>query len=229
MARTFALKVDANEVLRRASGLSELTGGGLGEAIVTSLNETIDSAFDLTRDRISGYASLTDDYLRRRMRVEHATKAKPEASLIAPGSFITGLSHYDPVQNTAPVNWSNARIQAEGHKFGKWPGWTRRTGRTNVGIAVDRKGTGRSVQVVRGQRKRVATAFSIAGKADSEGNLIVFRRRKGSQKIEALLGPSVYQLFAYQLDGTLLKESEDALREALADQAEEALKRVLTT
>lgn len=196
MARqsAFSVKIDVTALKGLAGKLAGVTPERMGQTVVAVLNESVDSAYELGRKRILRGINLTDEYVQRKMRVEHATSDHPEAAIVAPGSkgFLTGLSHYGSMQETKPVNWTNARIQALGHTFADWPGWTKRTGDPLRGIAPDRKAAGRSVEVVKGRRKTITPAFTM-NKRDSDGNPIVFRRTGGS--IEALYGPSVYQLF----------------------------------
>jgi len=221
----FGVKVDVSDLEGFASHLGDLTPQEIGALLVDAINETADSAYDLARKRMLAGINLTDDYIQQKMKVDHATAAKPQATITAFG-ITTSLSHYGAMQLTTPVNWSNERIAGLGHQFGKWPGWTRRTGVAGVGIAVDRKADGKSVEVTRGNRKRLGSQFSIPGKVDSEGNLLIFRRQKGSDKLDVLVGPSVYQLFRVAA-GLIEEEVGDNLESAVADLAERQLRKAL--
>lgn len=197
MARrsAFGVKVDASELDGFVQRLGAVSPEELGAHLVDAINETIDETYDIARARMLAGINLTDDYIQRKMHVEHATASKTEATITAFGNMTTSLSHYGAMQETHAVNWSNDRIQSMGKQFGKWPGWTRRTGSAELGIAENRKAAGKTVEVTKGSRKRLGSQFSIPGKVDGDGNLLIFRRRKGSDKLEALMGPSVYQLF----------------------------------
>lgn len=226
MARITALTVDVSQIQALGDKIGLLTGEELGAANVKALNETLDSAYALSRTRMREGINLTDAYLRRKFTMERATAQVPKAVLTATGTQ-TLLSEYSPAQQVKPVNWSNARIRAAGHKFGKWPGWTERKGNSRLNIAVDDKSDGQTVGVTVGGRSAFMHAFSIAGKTDGSGNLIMFTRKPGTKKTRALLGPAAYQLFAYQLKGTLLGETEDLLAENLTEQASAALQKAL--
>lgn len=226
MARNFALHVDTKALEATGVALGDLSGGDVGKAIVSSLNEVVDGAYDLARKRMGAGINLSDDYLRRKMVVEHATNKKPEASVLAMG-LDTPLSQFQVMQKVKPVNWSNSRIQGMGKKFGKWPGWTKRTGNQRIGIAVDSKSDGQSAMVTRGARSDFGHVFAIAGKKDNSGNLLVFSRKQGSDKMRTLLGPSVYQLFKYQLEGALMDETADTLAETLAEQIQTAIEKAI--
>lgn len=225
----FSIKIDTEQLLRFAERLALSTPEQLGHSIVSVLNQTTDNAYELGRKRILNGINLDDVYVKRKMKVEHATEKKPEASIVAFGGkgFITSLSHYGAMQETRRVNWTNARILAAGKRFGPWPGWTKRTGNEGIGIAPDTKAAGRSVEVVRGRRKVIGPTFSIKGKKDAEGNLVVFRRKAGSQSIEALTGPSVYQLFrvaATAIEGQVADDLEQAIIAAAERQLRENLR-----
>lgn len=200
MARlnAFSVTIDVTPLDELATKLGTLTPEQVGALMVDAVNATTDATYDLARKTILGGINLTDEYVQRKMGVEHATAQNPTATIVAYGgkSYLTSLSHYGAMQLAGAVNWSNARIQADGHKFGKWPRWTRRTGNDKLGIAADTKGTGRSVEVISGSRKKLGRAFAIAGKTDTDGNPLVFQRIPGSKKsVRVLSGPSVYQLF----------------------------------
>jgi hypothetical protein len=160
------------------------------------------------------------------MQVEHATASKPEATITAFGRMTTSLSHYGAMQETRAVNWSNDRILSMGKTFAKWPGWTQRTGSVGLGIDEDEKAAGKTVEVTKGSRKRLGSQFSIPGLTDNDGNLLIFRRKKGSDKLESLMGPSVYQLFrvaATAIEG----DTAEHLAAAVIDLAERQLKKAI--
>lgn len=232
MARisAFSVKIDATQLDALTAKLGTLTPERVSALAVDAINTTADSAYDLARKTILGGINLTDEYVQRKMAVEHATESKPEASIVAFGGkgFTTSLSHYGAMQLTGADNWTNARIQADGHKFGKWPGWTRRTGNAKLGIAADTKGIGRSVEVVSGNRKKLGRAFSIAGKTDTDGNPLVFQRIPGSKKSARVLsGPSVYQLFRVAA-GKIEDQVYGDLSAAVIDLAERQFEKALS-
>jgi len=228
MARrsAFDLKITVDPLTEFADRLADLTPAELGRFVVGAINDTADSAYELGRKRMLRGINLTDEYVQRKMQVQHATEKKPTATITAFGGrgFLTGLSHYGALQGHKDVTWTNREI-AGFTKFGPWPGWTRRTGNQALGIPVDRKASGIGVEVVKGRRKKIGPAFAIPGKKDADGNQVVFRRDVGG-KVEALTGPSVYQLFrvaAGQISGQV---GED-LEQAVIDAAERRLREEL--
>lgn len=226
----FSVKIDVEQLDKLSDKIGSLTPERVSALVVTAINTTADSAYDLARKTILGGINLTDEYVQRKMAVEHATEGKPEASIVAFGGkgFTTSLSHYGAMQAVAPVNWSNARITAAGHKFAQWPGWTRRTGNDKLGIAADTKASGRSVEVISGSRKKLGRAFAIAGKTDTDGNNLVFQRIPGSKKsVRVLSGPSVYQLFRVAA-GKIEDQVYGDLSSAVIDLAERQLEKELS-
>jgi hypothetical protein len=221
----FSIRVNVSELEGYADFLRTLTPDALAVKWVNAINSTVDSAYELSRRTMLSGINLTEAYVQQKMRVEYATAQRPVGQIIAATGkgYNTGLSHYGRMQLTQAVNWSNARIQAAGHKFGKWPGWTRRTGHAALGIGVDQKASGQSVEVVKGRRKRMGPTFALPGKVDSEGNPVIFRRtgdasanKKG--KIESLQGPSVYQLFRVAIP-KVQDDAADDLRDAVIYEA----------
>lgn len=224
----FSLKIDTSGIEGLGERLSDLTPAQIGALMVDSINDTVDSAYELSRKSMLRGINLTDSYVQRKMAVEHATPKNPTASIMAFGGpgYTTSLSHYGALQNVQDVNWSNARIQAAGHEFGSWPGWTKRKGNAPLGVAVDQKTRGKSVEVVRGKRKQMGPIFSIPGKKDNEGNLILFRRN-GAGKVESLKGPSVYQLFRVAIP-TIHDQVSDDLEAKVIQAAERELQKALS-
>lgn len=223
----FAIKLDITQVVKAADALSRVSVDELADAMVFAINGTLDKAYELSERRMLSGINLTEQYVESRLETTEATRNRPVGQIAAPigRKYLTNLSHYDPQQLNVPVNWTNAYIEAN-HGFSPWPGWTKRTGAQSIGIAADRKASGRSVSVVRGQRKRVATAFAIPGKKDSEGNNLMFRRSRGTEKIEALLGPSVYQLFRIAA-GEIEDQVGDEFESAVVEEANKVLNKIL--
>lgn len=227
MALKFDIKIDVSKLDGLQSQFEQLSPAQLGAHLVDAINETADSAYVMARTRMLTSINLTDDYVQRKMRVEHATESAPVASIIASGApgDMTSLSHYGAMQLTKADNWSNARITAAGHKFAPWRGWTRRTGNAALGIAVDTKAAGKTVEVTRGKRMKLGSQFSIPGKKDNDGDLIIFRRLP-SGKLQALNGPSVYQLFrvaAAVIEDDVYASLEDAVAAAAEREIDKAL------
>lgn len=225
----FSIKFDVGPLTALADKLSALTPERLGGYLVAAINDTADSAYELGRKRILNGINLTDDYVQRKMRVDHATEQKPTATITAFGGrgFLTGLSHYGAMQRHRDVNWSNADIVTGGFTFGPWPGWTRRKGNAPLGIPVDRKASGRSVEVVKGRRKVIGPAFAIPGKKDADGNPVVFTRDRGTRTVKALSGPSVYQLFRVAAVD-IRDQVGNELEQAVIDVAERRLREELS-
>lgn len=209
--RRTAISIGIDQIKAMADDVGRLGAAALAEAAVTSLNETIDSTYDLARERITTGINLTDDYLRRRMEVRHATTGKLEAEIVATGqkSMMTRLASYDAAMVLVP-----RRTTRPSRSRGLLP------------IPPGQKQSGVGVTVLRGAPKTIGDAFLLRLRAGSEqgDKFGVFRRVNG--KLKHLYGPSVYQLFAYQA-GRIEDEVADELQQNLLDQVEQQMQKVL--
>lgn len=213
MARSLTLTADTRALATLASRLEGLAGDTLEAVATVVVNEVGERTYDLARVRMLAGLSLTDVYLRNRMGFVPAQRGqRPRAVVLARGDLTT-LGHYAPAVTTQAA---------------KQP--KRSKGNSALGIAAGQKLAGVSVAVRRGQRKTVRAdqgdTFLMPGRRDSEGNPLIFRRlagstRSGRDKLKALLGPSVYQLFKYQVDH-FQEEVENDLAETLMERAEAA-------
>lgn len=209
----YALKFDSDTLRKRGVALDALTGDALGGVIVESLNTALNDTYDLARNRMVTGINLTDDYLRRKMPITLATAAKPQASIVAEGRE-TLLRNYAANLLLVP------RVTAGNNR-----------NRGKIGIPQGMKQYGTSVAVTKSGRERFPKTFMLPlNKGDEAGGngLGVFTRAPGAKKPRVMLGPAVYQLFKYQLNGTLLDETEASLAKTLADQVEAAMTKALS-
>lgn len=211
MARlnVFDVKLDTSAIDGLTQRLSQLDPDQLGKELVSTLNRVTKETYDESRKVMLRSVNLRDEYIQRKMKVSYATSVKPEAVIFASGEKknLTTLAHYGALQLTEKVNWSNKRIREAGHEFGKWPGWTERTGSKDRGIAVNRKAAGSRVSVSRSKSRNLPSVFSIPKFKDNDNNKMLFTRGNNG-KLKALYGPSVYQLF---------RTAADNLHESVAD------------
>lgn len=215
MARDYALKIDASQVVKLGERLSQASGEEIGRASVTALNEVVDRTYELARDKMIAGINLTDDYLRRRMTLQHATPGKPVASITASGArnATTVLGRYD----AKPVIVANNKGR---------PG----KGNKALGIPPGQKQAGVTVEVTRGN---VSDGFVPRGfllplnrGTEAGGNgMGVFARTKDG-KLRHRYGPSVYQLFAYQVE-RIVNDVTDDLEDTLAEQVDLALQKAI--
>lgn len=232
MAKAFALKVDIGRLEGFADRLGALTGDEFGLAAMGAVNQVLDNTYERARPLMIRTINLTDDYVRDRMRVEHATNPNNiSGAIIASGarSNITTLARYNPQQGVRPVNWSNDRILAMGKKFAPYPGWTKRKGdaRTGqgAGIAPNMKAAGISVEVTRGASKPISNAFYMPLR-NGNGLGVFTREGKGKKNYKHRYGPSVYQMFARVAD-SIINDVGDDLESAVIDEANRLLDKAL--
>lgn len=181
MARqsAFTVKIDVAPVSDLADKLSRLSPEHVNALIVSAINDTALSAYELSRKTILNGINLTEGYVQDRMQLELAKAHNPVATITAFGDKknTTALSHYGAMQEAQPVRDPR-----------------RSKGDAVRGIPAGQKAAGVSVEVVIGNRKVVQHGFTMPGKNDREDNPLVFTRDKGN-KIRARSGPAVYQLF----------------------------------
>lgn len=217
MAKVIELTADIAALESLADRLDQLDADTLAEVATNSVNAAAEFAYDLSKRNILSTVNLTDAYVRAKSGVRPAQKSsRPRAVVFADG-VLTSLGHYGAAPQIQPVK-DAARSKG-------WPA---------AGVPPGQKQAGVSVAVKPGARKLMPGAFVLPGKVDSEGNPILFIRQKsgavnpntGRPKVEALLGPSVYQMFNTQI--TAISDGiTDNLEQTLLDQAEEAIKKVL--
>lgn len=216
MARDYALKIDATQVDKLGARLAKVSGEEIGRASVNTLNEVVDRTYDLARDKMIAGINLDDQYLRRRMTVEHATSGRPTASITASGSSTTVLGRYD----AKPVIVANKK-------------------KSNAGLSGPRRGpvpfgqkqAGVTVEVTRGNVSDgfVPRGFLLPLKRGTEagGNGMGVFARTRDGKLRHRYGPSVYQLFAYQVE-RIVNDVTDDLEDTLVQQVELAMQKAIT-
>jgi hypothetical protein len=190
----FAVGIDTVAIKEVSVALLKINIASLGQASIAAVNTVAASAYDLARQHMLANINLTDTYVQSQMRVDQATDPRqPQATITALRATARGttLTTYGAQVAVKPVNWTNQRIAALGHKFGRWPGWTRRTGDAKRRIAEDQKAAGFDVAVTRAGSAHFGNAFVIPVR----GRLLTVERARGSEKVKALYGPAPWQLF----------------------------------
>ena len=196
MARSYRIALDVDLLEGISKRLEAVTPERLSAAVVTSINAVTERTFEFSRERMIAGINLSDSYLRRRMSVDQATRSRPEGTITASGAKtdITILGRYG----------AQAVIGKDRSRKGK--------GNKALGIAPGYKQEGVTVSVTTGSQKNFATGFLLPlRKGDIAGGngFGVFTRSKGSKRIQNRLGPSVYQLFAANLDAASYEAEED--------------------
>jgi hypothetical protein len=213
----FALKLDVTRVEGLAERLGKIDARYLGRMVVDGLNEVVDRTYQNSRERMNAGINLEDEYLRRKMVVEHATEGRPVASILARGGaqHATVLGRFD----AQPV-----RVAAVSPK-------RRLKGFARLGIPVGQKQKGVTVEVTRGSPSDgfVPGGFILplrAGKVDGGNGFGVFARNRQGRKVHRY-GPSVYQLFSFQLV-QMEDDIQDDLSNTLLDAAGDSIDKALT-
>lgn len=231
MTRSLRVEVNTKTVASLADRLDLVDGQALGRVGLEAVNEVADRTYERSLDRMLQGINLTDQYLRERMAVSPATNAAAPRATIAARIRHTTLGRYGYKQLVQPVRYTNAAISNLIGKLGdnpRKPGsllpWKARTGDAYRGIPSDYKQAGISVEVVKGRRKEISYAFVIP----TAGGPLAVKRIKGTRrKVEALYGPSVYQLFNHALDDDFLESIGDDLEATVVKGATETIGKIL--
>lgn len=199
--------IDVSQVERLADRLAGLTAVEIARQNVRALNETMDRTYDLSRDRITTGVNLSDEYLRRRMTTQPATEQRPTAEITASGArnAMSRLVTYPVAARPAPKKSMRSRRKVF----------------SPMGIGMSQKQDGIDVSVVRGSENYIERGFLMPLKSPGEDSgyhgFGVFARTRAG-KIKQRYGPSVYQLFRYQINSeTFIQEVEDDLERSLMD------------
>jgi len=204
--------IDISALLDVADDLSRIEPGKLRDAAASALNAVAARTFDTARDRITAGVNLTDDYLQRRMEVVKADKLGLHADIIARGdtSELTRLATYDAKMVIVPRDTTG-----------------RNRNRGVLGVPKGLKQQGVNVTVMRGSEKTLDTGFLLRLRQGSrQGDKFGVFLRDG-KRLKHLFGPSVYQLFAWQVP-RLVGEVADDLEKTLIDRVAEQMKGILT-
>ena len=202
---------DVTKLVDLADNLSELTPQEIARRNVDLLNDVTLRTYDLARTRITTGINLSDDYLRRRMRVDKASETKPVASITASGAR----------QDMSRLVVYPNRVRAVPKKSKR----DRRRVFSPVGLGAGMKPDGLDVSVTVGSTKFFERGFMMPLRApgnDSgyQGYGVFARTRAG--KIKQRYGPSVYQLFRFQInDEDYVGQVEADLERTILDGAEQ--------
>ena len=223
--RIFDIKIDPVQVEELAERLGQIDPERLGEALVEATNRAAVEIYDLARKDVTRKVNLGQDYVDDKIEMEEASRKDPRASIVAKAknSWMTNLSHYGSMIQTQPVKHPN-----------------RAKGDPGRGIPRGMKMQKMTSEVIRGERKSIGKKFTIPGIQDSRGNPIVFRgtgapgipgnpkdkatRKTPRQGVEAVLGPSVYQLFRVAAENIYDDASDILLNEVIETAEREFLK-----
>lgn len=210
--RNTAITISVDELLDAANRVGRIDGMQIAAIAIKTVNEVTDRTYDLARERITAGINLSDDYLRRRMTVDHASQGNFTAEITAAGDRTgqTRLATYDPQMTIVPRATKG-----------------RNRNKARLGIAAGSKQAGVSVEVTRGGRKTVAGGFLLPLKQGTEtGSKFGVFTRNGDKKVHRY-GPAVYQLFRWQAP-RLVDEVSDDLESSLLRNVDELLKEVLS-
>ena len=193
---------DTTDLLALAEDLARFDPTELGELAHRVVNVVSLNVRKRAIDQTLKELNLTRDYVEGKIAREEAQPGGAARALIKSQVRGTTLQQFGAGPRTLkqPVNWTNDQILAMGKKFGRWPGWTRRTGDQfgNRNIPPNYKSRGIAVQIKRAGGEGVIDRGFVMplrrGQEAGGNGYGVFARDK-SGVIKHRYGPSVYQTF----------------------------------
>lgn len=210
--RTFSVEISTSAVEKLAGQVKRISEPEvLQKAAVNAVNKVTDRTYDLARRGMNEGINLDDDYIRRRLRVQHADTI-PRATITADGNNVV-LGRYNPKMVMRPVR-NVARAKGDAKR----------------GIAPGLRAGGVTVEVTRGAPKLIQTGFLLPLKRGTEagGNGIGVFTRERDGSIKHRYGPSVYQLFLATTEQLINSEIvQDDLQETALDELELAIQKAL--
>lgn len=249
-----AIKIDVTQVQAAAKALLRMDQASLADASRRAVNGAAQRGFDKARQIMLAGVNVTDDYVKSKMDVELSSgKEKATAQIIA---FRTGgrraterptnLRQFGLQQLQAVANWTNSGVNTNSgarlnvrsklenpRKPGATLPFKKRVGAKQLGIAVGRKQTGISVEVIRGQRKEISFAFlapARRGNVAGGQGLLVFKRlkgdRKGKGKLVSLHSLAVWQMFRHALPQVIPLVAKD-LEQSVVDEIDAQIRKVV--
>lgn len=171
-----------------------IDGDVISRGSIRGVNEVLDRAYDTSRKRMNAGIALDDQYISRKLTVQHATST-PRGTITAAGD-LTVLGRYSPKISLRPVKHP---ARSKGDKL--------------RGIPPGLKAAGVTVQVTRAAAKPIPHGFLMPL---SGGNGIGVFTRGANGKVTHRYGPSVYQLFRATLD-VVTPEIADDLEETVTN------------
>ena len=219
------ISFDTSELVEQVDLIAMLDNTTLAEMRLDAVNVVSLTVRKKSIDQTHAELNLSRDYIEARIARAEAKGATARALVTSKVRGATLQRFTGAAQETKPVNWSNSRIEALGHEFGKWPGWTYRKGDASRGIAEDKKAAGFTVDVNRKGAKTITSAFTLPLK--NNNGFGVFQRPKGGGDAKHLYGPSVYQVFRRYIT-TNEQAIADTLRDEFVGRLDTKIQEILT-
>lgn len=203
---SLSVVIAPGDVEALAESLGRLDKAAFGALALKAVNDVTERTYTLARSRMLAEINLPDAYVRERMQVDLATNPNaPRATIYglrAGANRGATLTTYGATVVTRPVNWPNGsftpgKLAPNPRKPGHFLPWKPRIGNAALGIPAGQKAAGFQVNVTRGNTSLFPHAFLIPAK---NGVLLTVRRvpgttASGKGKVDAVRGPSVWQLF----------------------------------
>jgi hypothetical protein len=185
--KRFSITLDLDALDEVSKGLDQLTPAQLGKLQVSTVNETMDYAYDTTRQGMIDRVNLPETYIDGKVQREPAQPGgRARASLFVNNqlTILTRFPGYKVLMK--PIN-DPSYVERYGRK-----------GDRRFGIPVGLKQAGVQVNVLRGSSKVFEHGFLM--KLKNGNGYGLFARPKDGGKPKHRYGPAIYSLFREQLD-----------------------------
>jgi hypothetical protein len=228
-----SIDIDVAGITKAAKALIKINSASLTEAAVKAVNASATSAYALAQEHMLANINLPPAYVDSQMRLDPAIPGRPEATITALRRGVRGTTlapSYGATPSSAAVRWPNGSFKPGA--YGRNPRdrskallWKPRTGNAALGVPVNMKATGFDVSVRRG----VPAHFSQSASGNHYSFLIPVRGyllavsrqrgRHGKGSLEALRGPSPWQLFRHVIP-VITGQVEADLTQRISDEVD---------
>lgn len=209
VASSFSIELVSTDLEKVADSLVRLGSKGLGEAALRAVNTVATRTYANTLDAMIAGINLSDAYVRSKTQLILATNPKDATATL--------LASTDALQPSTLTTFGAAVVSRPAKS-------KRAKGNASIGVARGYKAVGFDASVRRGKTdffshsKSGNTYFFIIRAPN--GKLLTVRRQKdarGKGSLEAMYGPSVMQLFRFQIKTHIDAISADLQQTLLAE------------
>lgn len=210
MAASFSINLVADDLKAVTDNLIHLSSTGLGEAAVRAVNMVATRAYDKTLEGMISGINLNNEYVRSKTDLVLATSPNDATAVL--------LASGDAAQPSTLTTYGAAVVARPAKNL------KRAKGNASIGVARGERAAGFTASVARGKtdffsHSQSGNTYFFIIRAPN-GSLLTVRRQKdarGQGALKALYGPSVIQLFKFQVKANIVAIAEDLTTTFLAE------------
>jgi hypothetical protein len=202
VAASFSINLVSTDLKAVTDSLVRLGAKGLGEAAVRAVNSVATRTYTTTIEAMIAGINLSDAYVRSKTEVKLATNTLDATASI--------LATHDALQPSTLTSYGAVVVG----KATKHPGKAK--GNRSIGVPAGYRAAGFDVSVARGttdffSHSQSGNTYFFIIRAPN-GKLLTVRRQKdarGVGSVKGMYGPSVIQLFNFQVESKIAVIGED--------------------